>query len=311
MRKSGRLASIHDDDDHLSNSPIEDSSTAPAGADTKTKKFAPTIPAIRRKKVVEEEDATSLEASSTASANTSINTRGGRKPLNANKFNNTITPAVVSGPLSMGPAAMARSSRSSGSSGSASAGIFSARSISRLNTSSSTHSSDSKPMSDSVPVEEEFIVEGAVEGNELLKPVALLDIKKEYDSFTHFEPENGKLFLFQMPPVLPTLLNTATATDNANNEQTSANDSAEKWSSSAQGRYGKLRRYKSGRITMILENGVEFLLNPSIDNSSDAQNTSVLAIDPEFAQSFNLGQVEGKFVCVPEFDKFQKLSIYQ
>lgn len=300
MRKSGRLASIHDDDTPSTG----DNPTAPSGtgADTKTKKFAPTIPAIRRKKVVEEEETTPVEPSS----NTTVNARGSRKPLNSNKNNNITTPAVVSGPLSMGPAAMARTSRSSGSSsGSSGAGIFSARSLSRLNTSTSS-SSDSKPLSDSVPVEEEFAVEGTVEGNELLKPVALLDIKKESDAFVHFEPENSKMFLFQMPPVLPTLLNTANA-----NTEASSSETAEKWPSNAQGRYGKLRRYKSGRITMVLENGVEFLVNPSIDNSAEAQNTSVLAIDPEFAQSFNLGQVEGKFVCVPEFDKFQKLSIYQ
>lgn len=296
MRKSGRLASIHDDDVPSSN----DNTTAPA---TATKKFVPKIPAIRRKKVVEEESTpASVEPSSaTNTSSNTTNTRGGRKPLHANKTYNTTIPAVVSGPLSMGPAAMARSSRSSGSSGSA--GIFSARSISRPNTSTNS-SSDSKPLNDSVPVEEVFAVEGAVEANELLKPIALLDDKKESDSFTHFEPENGKMFLFQMPPVLPTLLNTS-------NDTISTNESSEKWPSNAQGRYGKLRRYKSGRITMTLENGVEFLVNPSIENFSEAQNTSVLAIDPEFAQSFNLGQVEGKFVCVPEFDKFQKLSIYE
>lgn len=305
MRKSGRLASIHDDD--TPSTPSTDDNPSANTADTKTKKFAPTIPTIRRKKVVEEEPA-ATETSSATPSNTSTNQRNNqsRKPLNANR-NHTTAPVVVSGPLSMGPAAMARSSRSSGSSGSGGGGgIFSARSVSRLNASSSS-ASDSKPLSDSVTVEDEFAVEGSAMANELLKPVALLDIKKESDGFTHFEPETGKLFLFQMPPVLPTLLNS----NNENNEQTASNDSAEKWPAGAQGRYGKLRRYKSGRITIILENGVEFLVNPSIDNAADAQNTSVLAIDPEFAQSFNLGQIEGKFVCVPEFDKFQTLSIYQ
>lgn len=288
MRKSGRLASIHDDDTP------NDSGNADSN---KTKKFAPTIPAVRRKKVVEEESAPVAESPSSASSSSSAR---GRKPLHANK---TSAPVVVSGPLSMGPAAMARSSRSSASSGSV--GGFSARSVSRLSSSTAAAgSADSKPLSDSVPVEEEFATEES-NPNELLKPVALLDIKKESDSFVHFEPENGKLFLFQMPPVLPTIISS-----NESN-QNSTNESAEKWSSGAQGRFGKLRRYKSGRITMVLENGVEFLVNPSIEDASDAKNTSVLAIDPEFAQSFNLGPVEGKFVCVPEFDKFQKLSIHQ
>lgn len=302
MRKSGRLASIHDDDIPSSG----DNTAASTASDSKTKKFTPTIPAVRRKKVVEEEDSVSVEPSST-SANTSLNnSRGGRKPLNASKNYSSTSSSVVSGPLSMGPAAMARSSRSSGSSGSSSAGIFSARSISRLNTSASS-SGDSKPLNNSVPVEEVFADERIVEGSELLKPVALLDTRKESDFFTHFEPENGKMFLFQMPPVLPTLDNTA----HDNTTASSSCEYAEKWPSNAQGRYGKLCRYKSGRIAMILENGVEFLVNPSIENSSDAQNTSVIAIDSEFAQSFNLGQIEGKFVCVPEFDRFQKLSIYE
>jgi hypothetical protein len=303
MRKSGRLASIHDDDIPSSG----DNTAASTASDSKTKKFTPTIPAVRRKKVVEEEDSVSVEPSST-SANTSLNnSRGGRKPLNASKNYTSTSSSVVSGPLSMGPAAMARSSRSSGSSGSSSAGIFSARSISRLNTSASSSSGDSKPLNNSVPVEEVFADERIVEGSELLKPVALSDTRKESDFFTHFEPENGKMFLFQMPPVLPTLDNTA----HDNTTASSSCEYAEKWPLNAQGRYGKLRRYKSGRIAMILENGVEFLVNPSIENSSDAQNTSVIAIDSEFAQSFNLGQIEGKFVCVPEFDRFQKLSIYE
>lgn len=287
MRKSGRLASIHDDD-------TPNDSTA--NDSNKTKKFAPNIPAVRRKKVVEEESAPVVE--STAASSSSSSARG-RKPLHANK---PTAPVVVSGPLSMGPAAMARSSRSSASSGSV--GGFSARSVSRLSASIASGSAESKPLSDSVPVEEEFASEES-NPNELLKPVALLDTKKESDHFVHFEPENGKLFLFQMPPVLPTILSSS-----SEGSATSTNESAEKWSSGAQGRYGKLRRYKSGRITMILENGVEFLVNPSIEDSSDAKNTSVLAIDPEFAQAFNLGPVESKFVCVPEFDKFQKLSIH-
>lgn len=151
-------------------------------------------------------------------------------------------------------------------------------------------------MNDSVTVEDEFAVERFT-SDQLIKPVALVDVKNcDGVNFVDLETtEPGKLFLFQMPPILPTLA--------AHSSQTGT------WPATAQGRYGKLRRYKSGKVVMVLENGVEFCVNPSID--ADPHNTCVLAIDPEFAQSFNLGPIEAKFVCTPDFAKFQKLSIHQ
>lgn len=303
MRKSGRLASIHEDDD----------SAAPSSNPTSanTKKFTPTIPAVRRKKVVEEDQSVGAAVTEKPAPVDRIKpNQNSRRPLNV------PAPANVSGPLSLGPASMPRSSRpSSGSSGSSgSISGLSARTFSRLNNSAAQ---SSNPLTDSVPIEEEFSYESLDTASEsssaaavvpasndsLLKPIVLLDVTKEInETFTHFEPEPGKLFLFQMPPILPSLLNhqhTIPSSDHPPVE-------AEKWPSTAQGRYGKLRRYKSGRITMVLENGVEFIINSSIE-SADTKNTSLLAIDPEFGQSFNLGPIQGKFVAIPDFDKFQKI----
>ena len=223
-----------------------------------------------------------------------------RKPLGSRNQQHH-QPAVVSGPLSMGPAAMARSSSRGTSSGSSS-GIFSARSLSK--TSSASNSAlNSKPLCDSVTVEDEFGYEGTREiGSSVLKPVALSSTEKTSDQT--FSPENDKLFLFQMPPVLPTLLNHSSATSTLVSSDLAE---ADKWPATAQGRYGKLRRYKSGRMVFILENGVQFLVSSSSEFGSEAQNTNVLAIDPEFGQSFNLGPVLQKFVCIPEFEKFQKI----
>lgn len=292
MRKSGRLASIHEDD------PSSDpKASEPTG---NTKKFTPTIPAVRRKKVVEEEQPVETTLSSSKPNGNHSNPRGHTGPGSSRKPLHTPAPVNVSGPLALGPASMPRSSsRSSANSGGS--GILSARSLTRLNSSSNGSQSSSKPLSDSVPIEEEFSVEAA-QIEDLLKPVVLLDSKindDTRDELTHFEPESGKLFLFQMPPVLPSLLN------HTQSEPSSSDSSAEKWPTTAQGHYGKLRRYKSGRLVMILDNGVEFVLNSSIESASEAQNTSILTIDPEFGQSFNLGSVQAKLVAVPEFEKFK------
>ena len=190
-------------------------------------------------------------------------------------------------------------------------GIFSAvRSISRSNGSTSQ-----SPLVDSVSIEEEFANSSPqiVEESELLKPVVLLDVKRgdSVGGLSNFDPESsmGKLFLFQMPPVLPSLLldpsQTQAQAQEHIQELSSDSETTEKWSSKAQGRYGKLCRYKSGRFAIILENGFEFTLNPSIESTMEAHNTSVLAIDPEFGQSFNLGHLQAKLVAVPEFEKLQ------
>ena len=300
MRKSGRLTSIHEDDNSKDESPAAEVNDNRNTAAAKNKKFVPTIPTVRRKKVEETSESTSSSSATVQQSQTSTRQQQQRKPLISRQQQNQ--PAVVSGPLSMGPAAMARSSSRSGASSSAGS-ILSARSLSRTSSSSASNPAlNSKPLSDSVPIEEEFGV-SCINGQDqnLLKPVALSPSEVTNPNSNDF-CNNDKLLLFQMPPVLPTLLNnSATASSSSSSDLAEA----DKWPVSAQGRYAKLRRYKSGRLFLVLENGVEFVVAPSSD--VEAQNTNVMAIDPEFGQSFNLGPVQQKFVCVPEFDKFQKL----
>lgn len=301
MRKSGRLASIHEDDDSNSNSSSTSNSTKPpTAASSNTKKFTPTIPTVRRKKVVEEDQQVEAETVQVPTVpSTRSNQTSGRRPLH------TPAPANVSGPLSLGPASMPRSSsRASANSG----GLISARSLSSRSSHSSSSASASNPLSDSVPIEDEFSSEATIaeeQTDNLLKPVVLIKKDQSSSSSSFVDFDSDKLFLFQMPPILPTLLNHQTESSSSTS---SPSTSCSSWPASAQGRYGKLRRYKSGRLVLILENSVEFLLNSSIESATEAQNTCVLAIDPEFGQSFNLGAVQAKFVAVPEFEKFQKLT---
>ena len=310
MRRSSRLTSIHEDDSKDSVS-VESTVEVNDNGNTavaKNKKFVPTIPTVRRKKVEETPESASASSSTVpqSQSQTSIRQQQQRKPL-ASRQQQQNQPAIVSGPLSMGPAAMARSSSRSGASSSVGS-ILSARSLSRTSSSSISSNSalNSKPLSDSVPIEEEFGVASSTNGQDqnLLKPVALSpsEVSNLPNPKSNDFGNNDKLLLFQMPPVLPTLLNnSATASSSTSSDLAEA----DKWPVSAQGRYAKLRRYKSGRLVLVLENGVEFVVAPSSD--AEAQNTNVMAIDPEFSQSFNLGPVQQKFVCVPEFDKFQKL----
>lgn len=309
MRKSGRLASIHDDDDDINSKTtdlsLSGSNESVSSSDSKisinTKKFTPTIPTIRRKKVVEE--VPEAEASTNTKQYNAANTRRG--PLNSSR-QQPQQPAIVSGPLSLGPAAMARSSRPSSGSAPSGAGIF--RGGSRISTATMPSGSSSSMLDDTIPIDCAFQNaenENTSSSNNILKPIALgVSSEKELlesgfrrNFVEDFDPE--QLYLFQLPPVLPSIVNHQPA-------PVSFTDTSEKWPLTAQGRYGRMRRYKSGKITLVLENGIEFLVNQSIQSSSEAQMTSVLVIDPEFSQSFNLGPIRDKFVCSPDFEKFQK-----
>ena len=119
MRKSGRLASIHDDDISEDSNTTVPPTTAPVTLTT-LKKFTPTIPAVRRKKeVVEVDPGHSAATTDTVKPLPGKGSRQSRRPLNV------PLPANVSGPLSLGPASAPRSSvRSSSSSGSSSGGGF-------------------------------------------------------------------------------------------------------------------------------------------------------------------------------------------
>lgn len=304
MRKSGRLTSIHEDDSKDSVESTVEVNDNGSTAAAKNKKFVPTIPTVRRKKVEETPESATASSSTVPQSQASTRQQQQRKPL-ASRQQQQNQPAVVSGPLSMGPAAMARSSSRSGAASSVGS-ILSARSLSRTSSSSASNSAlNSKPLSDSVPIEEEFGVASGTNGQDqnLLKPVALSSSEVSNPPNSNDFGNNDKLLLFQMPPVLPTLLNNSATASSSSSSSDLAE--ADKWPVNAQGRYAKLRRYKSGRLVLVLENGVEFVVAPSSD--AEAQNTNVMAIDPEFGQSFNLGPVQQKFVCVPEFDKFQKL----
>jgi hypothetical protein len=287
MRKSGRLASIHEDD--------ADSS----GDASKTKKFVPTIPTVRRKKilVVDDEDAEEGDTSSSTSSSSSSQKLPIRQPLNSSRTRSSIsTGSVVSGPLSLGPAAMTRPSRTSVASASP---IFTARTASRLTVQGNiSSSSECAPSDNSIPVQEEFsslLIQENIGNDEILKPVAISSETTPLPASnitTNFDPTaSNNLFLFQMPPILPSLAKFPTE----------PSIEAEKWPAEAQGRYGRLRRYKSGKMVLVLENGTEFAVNPSVE-SANCANSSVLAIDPEFAQSFNLGALSGRFVCTPNFN---------
>lgn len=310
MRKSSRLASIHDDDDADDNFDSKAVENPEAAVASKTKKFVPTIPTVRRKKLVvedDDEDEESQKKTDLKSSSTKTNTNGNTAKLSTSNTRSStrrqpITAAsVVSGPLSMGPAAMARPSRSSST-----GPIIPITRSSTITTKtfSKSPTDEVKPLADSVPVEEAFASINFELGDEMLKPVALTapSYNPSAEPFIHFE--EGKIYLFQMPPILPTPLATP--------EGSSKDQQAEKWPSAAQGRYGKLRRYKSGRIALVLENGVEFSISSSVEsytNTDAPTNSSLIAIDPEFAQCFNIGTIDSKLVCTPEFERFQKLEL--
>ncbi len=282
MRKSTRLSSIYDDDE--ASTPVEPVIPKPATTANSSKKFAPTIPAARRKKIVEEEEVTEgkeekhPEDEKAPVKPVLLPAQTRRKPL-SNAQNNV----AVSGPLAMGPAGMTKTATARSS------GIFSGRSQS-LSTRLQATTSDF--YSTALQVEEEFAIETG------LSPV-IVNAKPSKEEYKPALTEG--LLLLQLPPILPRMT-AASAAEIAPESISGMFDlpQAEHWPSSVQGRYGKLKQYRSGRITLELLNGFEMELTPSIE---EERLMSLVAVDAEFGQSFNLGPVEHHFVCTPDLDK--------
>lgn len=180
-------------------------------------------------------------------------------------------------------------SGSSSRAGSSGGGVIPGRSTA-VSTRLQTTASDF--CSEAVQIEEEFAYETG------LNPVTVC--AKLPDDQVKLPLTEG-LLLLQMPPVLPRMVG-ASATELAPDPISGMFDlpQAEHWPRSVQGHYGKLKQYRSGKLTLELLNGFEMELVPSVE---EGKLMNILAVDHEFCQSFNLGRIDHSFVCTPELDK--------
>ena len=72
------------------------------------------------------------------------------------------------------------------------------------------------------------------------------------------------------------------------------------WPSTAHGKLGKVRRYASGKMTIIVGD-IEFEL-VSVKNSTSSV-TNALIIDGEYNQAFDLGNIKTRLVAIPDVSK--------
>jgi len=87
----------------------------------------------------------------------------------------------------------------------------------------------------------------------------------------------------------------------AREAEEAAKRSARLWPTAAEGRYGKLRVYKSGRVTMLV-NGLELEASPSAVSADISGMQRIVAIDSDYGQSFDLGSVDRQLVFAPKLD---------
>lgn len=105
----------------------------------------------------------------------------------------------------------------------------------------------------------------------------------------------GQLFLIQMPSRLPVLEEKAMEVEGEEGKRIVADG----WQEGTEGEYGKLCIHASGRVSMLI-NGMRYFLDPNVSascSSTAAGSQSVVAIDPEYEQSFELGQVNNTFIA--------------
>lgn len=109
----------------------------------------------------------------------------------------------------------------------------------------------------------------------------------------------GQIFLIQMP-TLPALQTAAGGEGDEAPQEPKSDDIPE----GTEGEYGTLCEHESGRLSLLI-NGIRYFLelgsNPADLPHVDGSQT-VVAIDPEYEQSFELGQVHNTFVGSLDFD---------
>ena len=112
--------------------------------------------------------------------------------------------------------------------------------------------------------------------------------------------------LFQLPPRLPKPKSAATTTTE---QEEQAPQEQQPFPEGAEGLYGKLLVHASGKVSLEID-GIRFALEAGEDPADLPHVTacqSVLAIDPEYEQSFELGQINHTFVASPSLSQFLHL----
>ncbi len=113
-----------------------------------------------------------------------------------------------------------------------------------------------------------------------IKPVDILN------SSEHF-------ILFQLPVILPEINSKVDIDVEAETEK-----KTEEWPESIEGEYGSLCIHESGRLSLLV-NDVRYFLdlgNNPFDTNRFIGAQSIVAIDPEYEQSFELGQIQNSFI---------------
>lgn len=112
------------------------------------------------------------------------------------------------------------------------------------------------------------------------------------------DPEG--LFLFQLPKTLPALQNmNESASEETEGNENNQQNKKDSWPESVEGQYGKLFVHASGKLTMEI-NGIRYDLDCGL-NPADSPHVSgsqaIVAIDPEYEQSFELGPIKNTFIA--------------
>jgi hypothetical protein len=119
---------------------------------------------------------------------------------------------------------------------------------------------------------------------------------KSSETLSDIITDNQQLLLLQMPLTLPQLEVTR-MNDNTEDEAPQPTD---QWPADAEGEYGKLAIHASGRVSLMI-NGIRYFLESGnsavVEPGHVSGCQSVVAIDPEFEQSFELGQIKHSLIA--------------
>lgn len=125
------------------------------------------------------------------------------------------------------------------------------------------------------------------------------DLVKSPETLSDIIADNQQILLIQMPSELPKLENTRMSIGEGETAEEAPQPSAH-WPAESEGEYGSLAIHASGRVSLTI-NGIRYFLESGnsavVEQGHVAGCQSVVAIDPEYEQSFELGQIKNALIA--------------
>lgn len=119
----------------------------------------------------------------------------------------------------------------------------------------------------------------------------------------------GRIGLLRLPMLMPfekaptPKANPAEPVEPAPQAQPTTSPAKSTWDKETRGILGKLQKFSSGRLVLVLNNGMEMELSPAVASKSTCFSQRLLVMDNEYNQAFDLGLVRDQLIAYPDLSR--------